>query len=258
MAARLINMKMYNIRQVKIKDFISDKQFVSIRELRELCPDITLMTLHRDLDALVNDGLIIKLRGGARVVKQSGDPSFQSREFENIGSKNKIAAKAISLIREGGSVFFDAGTTTLAVIRALPDINLTVITNGANFAGELQRYTNITTYMCCGALNRSNMALSGNSTLEFLEGINIDLGFIGVSGYSEDCGFTCGKESEMLVKKLIIQKARKSVALMDASKLTKLMPYTFAKLSDVNFVIGDGLLPVTFARSAEESGVTLL
>jgi DeoR family transcriptional regulator of aga operon len=249
---------MNNIRQIKIKDFISGKQFVSIRELRELCPEVTLMTLHRDLDALVNDGSIIKLRGGARMIRQSGDPSFNSREYENIGAKNKIAAKAVELIREGGSVFFDAGTTTLAVIRALPDIDLTVITNGANFASELQRFVNISTYMCCGALNRSNMALSGYSTLGFLEGLNIDLGFIGVSGYSEESGFTCGVENEMHVKRLIIQKARKSVVLMDASKLTRLMPYTFAKLGDVDYVIGDGMAPASFIRDAEESGVTVI
>ena len=249
---------MNNIRQEKIRDFIDDKQFVSIRELRELCPEVTLMTLHRDLDALADDGLIVKLRGGARIVKPSGETSFQSRQFENTAGKNRIAAKAVGLIREGGAVFFDAGTTTLAVIRALPDINLTVITNGANFAGELQRFTNITTYMCCGALNRSNMALSGNSTLDFLDNLNIDLGFIGVSGYSDESGFTCGKESEMLVKKLIIQKARKSVVLMDATKLTKLMPYTFARLEDIDYVISDDMAPESFARSVKESGVTLM
>jgi len=249
---------MYNIRQIRIKDYLSDKQFVSINELRELCPDVTLMTLHRDLDAFMRDGLVIKIRGGARVTAQFGDPSFQSRELENTGAKQIIAEKAVGLIHEGGSVFFDAGTTSLAVIRALPDVNLTVITNGANFANELQRLSYATVYLCCGALNRSNMALSGNSTLDFLGGLNIDLGFIGVSGYSEESGFTCGKESEMYVKRLVIQKARKSVVLMDASKLTRLMPYTFARLGDVDCVIGDDALPESFLYDAAGSGVDVI
>ena len=249
---------MYSIRRAKIIDFITGKQFVSIRELREICPEITLMTLHRDLDTLVRDGVIIKLRGGVRVMGYSGDPSFQSREYLNTESKLIIAKKAIELIHEGGSVFFDAGTTTLAVIRAMPDVNITVITNGANFSNELARFANVTTYVCCGVLNHSNMALSGNSTLEFLDGINIDLGFIGVSGYTEDSGFTCGKESEMLVKRLVIQKARKSIALMDTTKMTRLMPYTFAKLADVDYVIGDGDMPDSFLKSAGETGVTVL
>jgi len=249
---------MNNIRQIKIKEFINGKQFVSIRELRELCPEVTLMTLHRDLDALADEGSIVKLRGGARMIRQSGETSFNSRENENIEAKKIIAKKATGLIAEGGSVFFDAGTTTLAVIRALPDIDLTVITNGANFASELQRFLNVSTYMCCGALNRSNMALSGHSTLEFLESINIDLGFIGVSGYTGESGFTCGVESEMHVKKLIIQKARKSVILMDATKFSRLMPYTFARLGDVDYVICDGQAPESFVREAGENGVEVL
>lgn len=249
---------MYNIRHNKIKEYITGKQFVTIRELREICPEITLMTLHRDLDMLAREGLIQKVRGGVSIVSQSGDISFQNREYENTGAKNIIAKKAAALIGEGGSVFLDAGTTALAVIRALPDVKLTVITNGANFANELSRLTKVTAYICCGILNRSNMALSGQSTLDFLEGLNIDYGFIGVSGFSDDGGFTCGKESEMLVKKLVIKKARKSVILMDSTKLSRLLPYTFARLRDVDCVIGDDATPEDFVRRAAETGVTVL
>jgi len=249
---------MYHIRQEKIKSLINNKKIVSIRELHELCPEVTLMTLHRDLDALARSGLLVKLRGGVRAVKQDGEPSFQSREGENTSGKNIIAAKAIRLIPEDGSVFFDAGTTSLAIIKALPDTNLTVITNGANFANALQHFANITTYFCCGALNRANMALSGQSTLDFLDKINIDLGFIGVSGYSGESGFTCGKESEMHVKKLVIKKARKSVVLIDATKFTRIMPHTFARLEDVDYIIGDDDMPGDFMRDAKNAGVAVL
>jgi DeoR family transcriptional regulator of aga operon len=142
-------------------------------------------------------------------------------------------------VKAGGSVFVDAGTTCLALIRCLQDTGITIFTTGANFAAELARLQNPTINLCPGTLNRSNMALSGHSTLAFLEGINIDMGFVGVSGYSDESGFTCGKESEMLVKRLVIQKARTSVALMDASKLTRLLPYTFAALPDVGFLVMD-------------------
>ena len=249
---------MYQIRQSKIKEFITERKFASIRELRALCPEVAAMTLHRDLDALAREGSIVKLRGGARVAGPSTESSFNARESENVDAKNIIAQKAVRLINKGGAVFFDAGTTALAVVRALPGFELTVITNGANFANELQRFSNVTTYMCCGALNRANMALSGQSTLKFLEGVNIDLGFIGVSGFSEESGFTCGKESEMQVKKLVVRKARKSVALMDSTKLTRLLPYTFATLNEVDYVVCDIAPPDNFMRAAKESGVTVL
>jgi DeoR family transcriptional regulator of aga operon len=236
---------------------MSGKDIISIKELRELCPNVTPMTLHRDLEALQREGAIVKIRGGARVFSHTNDSSFLSRERENVAAKELIASKSLSLIRDGMSVFFDAGTTSLFIIRALPDIALNIFTTGANFAPDLQRLNNASITLCCGNLNRSNMALSGQSTLDFLEKINIDLGFIGVSGYTDDNGFTCGKESEMLVKKLVIQKARTPAAIMDSSKLAKIMPYTFASLPDFEYVVCDAM-PEAFLSLARGRKVTVL
>ena len=36
------------------------------------------------------------------------------------------------------------------------------------------------------------------------------------------------------------------------------MPYTFAKLPDVDYMICDDVLPETFQKAAEEAGVILL
>jgi DeoR family transcriptional regulator of aga operon len=227
-------------------------------ELRELCPEVALMTLHRDLEALQHEGAILKIRGGARVISHRNDPSFLNREMENVPAKEEIAEKSLSLIRDGMSLFFDAGTTSLFLIRALPDIKLNIFTTGANFALDLQRLGNASITLCGGELNRSNMALSGQSTLDFLDKINIDLGFIGVSGYTDDSGFTCGKESEMLVKKLVIQKARTPVALMDSSKLSRIMPYTFAALADFEYVVTDGRMPNDFPNQARKVNTTVL
>ncbi|MDR1060511.1 MAG: DeoR/GlpR family DNA-binding transcription regulator [Clostridiales bacterium] len=249
---------MYQIRQQKIREYIFSKGIATIKELQALCPEVTFMTLHRDLNTLQQSGYIIKVRGGARAASQSLDPSFNSRMQENPAGKEIIAQKALKLIKPGISVFFDAGTTNLALIRALPDISMTIFTSGANFAGELARLRQPSVNICCGALNRANMALSGQSTLNYLGEINIDIGFIGVSGYSEDSGFACGKESEKLVKKLVIGSARTSVMLMDRSKFSKIMPYTFAGLPDVDYVICDKRPPDLFTINARQAQTTVL
>ena len=43
---------MYHIRQDKMKAFIEAEYAVTIRQLQELFPEVSLMTIHRDLDAL--------------------------------------------------------------------------------------------------------------------------------------------------------------------------------------------------------------
>lgn len=249
---------MYSIRQEAMKEYIEQNNIVSIKQLQTLFPDVSLMTIHRDLDALQKSGVAVKFRGGARSVRHAGDVEFHERIQANNPGKNIMARKALSLIQPNSSVFLDASTTNLALVKVLPDMNLNVFTTGPSIALELCRLHNPVVTVCCGTMNRKNMALSGLNTLKMLEGVNIDLAFIGVSGCSVDAGFTCGTEADMLVKRLVIQKARTSVIMCGRDKLSSLMPYTFAKLQDVDYLISDEPMPENFARAAQAAGVVLL
>ncbi len=249
---------MYSIRQEQIREYIEDKNVVTIKELQVLFPNVSLMTIHRDLDALERIGAVVKFRGGAKSVKLAGDPDFNVRMRENNAGKNTMARKALELIQPHSSVFLDASTTNLALAKILPDINLNIITTGPSIALELCRLHNPVVTLCCGTINRKNLAISGQNTLEMLEKINIDVAFIGVSGCSVDAGFTCGMEGDMLVKRLVIRKARTSVAMCGHEKFSCLMPYTYAQLADVDYLITDGAVPENFAQSAREANVTIL
>lgn len=249
---------MNNIRQEQIKEVIETQNVVSIRQLQELFPEVSLMTIHRDLDALVNAGSIVKFRGGAKSVRHAGDPEFNERMQVNNPGKQAIARKALELIQPNTALFLDASTTNLALAKALPDINLNIFTTGPSIALELCRLQNPVVTLCCGTINRKNLALSGQNTLEMLDNINIDLACIGVSGCSLDAGFTCGTEGDMLVKRKVIRKARRSVLVCTKDKLNCLMPYTFARLEDVDYLISDEALPEVFAKAAQDAGVILM
>ena len=249
---------MYSICQEQIREYIEDKNVVTIKELQALFPNVSLMTIHRDLDALERIGAVVKFRGGAKSVRLAGDPDFNVRMRENNAGKTTIARKALELIQPHSSVFLDASTTNLALAKNLPDMNLNIITTGPSIALELCRLHNPVVTLCCGTINRKNLAISGQNTLEMLEKINIDVAFIGVSGCSVEAGFTCGMEGDMLVKRLVISKARTSVAMCGHEKFSCLMPYTYAQLADVDYLVTDGAVPEAFAQAAKEANVTIL
>lgn len=249
---------MNSIRQKKICDYIEEKQIVTIKELQSLHPDVSLMTIHRDLDALEQSGRVVKIRGGARAVRHTGDPGFEERLQENNAGKATMAAKALKLIQPGSTVFLDASTTNLMLARVLPDINLNIFTTGPNIAIELCKLHNPSITLCCGNLNRKTMALAGQNTLEMLEKINIDLAFIGVSGCNADAGFTCGTEGDMAVKAMVLRKARTKVIMCDKGKFSRLMPYTFGRLSDVDYLISDDAVPEAIVRDAKTNNVIIL
>ena len=249
---------MYSIRQEQMREYIEKKNVATIKELQAMFPAVSLMTIHRDLDTLQESGYVVKFRGGVKSVRLAGDPEFNVRMRENNVGKSAVAQKALSLLQPHSSVFLDASTTNLALAKVLPDINLNIFTTGPSIALELCRLHNPVVTLCCGTINRKNLAVSGQNTLQMLENINIDTAFIGVSGCSVDAGFTCGTEGDMLVKRLVIQKARTSVVMCDKEKFNCLMPYTFAKLSDVDYLVCDSAVPETFAHAAKTAGLRIL
>ena len=249
---------MYSVRQEQMKQYIEQENVVTIKSLQEMFPDVSLMTIHRDLDALEARGIIVKFRGGARSVRYSSDPEFNVRMRENNMGKIQIARKALELIQPNTAIFLDASTTNLALARILPDIHLNIITTGPSIALELCRLHNPVVTLCCGTMNRKNLALSGQNTLEMLDKINIDMAFIGVSGCSVDAGFTCGTEGDMLVKRKMIQKSRTSVVMCSKEKFSCLMPYTFADLGEVDYLITEGILPEGFQSAADAVNLKVL
>jgi len=249
---------MHSVRQKTIRDFIESRQIVTIKDLQNLFPQVSLMTIHRDLHALEQSGAVVKIRGGARAVRHTGDPGFEVRLKENNAGKLAMAQKALSLIQPGSTIFLDASTTNLTLARVMPNLNLNIFTTGPNIAIELCKLSDPSITLCCGNLNRKTMSLSGQNTLDMLAKINIDLAFIGVSGCSAETGFTCGTEGDMTVKAMVLRKARTKVIMCDKEKFSRLMPYTFATFSDVDYFISDDAVPEAVLAALKAGNTTLL
>ena len=60
------------------------------------------MTIRRDLDTLAAQGVLERVRGGARTLLLRGqEPPFALRAHESIDAKRRIAAEVASLINDG-------------------------------------------------------------------------------------------------------------------------------------------------------------
>ncbi len=246
------------IRQDRIKEYVEKNSMATIKELQALFPEVSLMTIHRDLNALERQGVISKHRGMVKYARYQDDVDFHVRMGENTRGKMSMVKKAIALLQPHSSVFLDAGTSNLFLAKNLPDISLNVVTTSPSIALELCKLHNPTVTLCCGTMNRRNLSVSGLNTLEMLKKINIDIAFMGVSGYSVGEGFTCGTEADMLIKRLILDKARVSVMLCGAEKFGRLMPYTFGTIEDADYIITDGSMSEEFVRAIEDAGAVLL
>lgn len=243
------------LRRENMKRYIRERGIVSLKELSIAFPDVSVMTLHRDLSYLAGEGDIERIRGGAKFV---GHSSSLEDAIPNKSAKDIIARKAVGFVQEGSAIYIDCGTTMLELAHIIPDIHLNVVTCGANVALEVAKKDRPTINLCGGVLNRNNLSTTGSFAEIILSQINIDVAFVAASGYSEEGGFTCSFESQASFRKLLIEKARSVIVLLDSSKIDRMLPFTFAGMKDIDYLISDKELPEATMLTAKQYGVKVL
>ena len=102
----------------------------------------------------------------------------------------------------------------------------------------------------CGAEERNELPRLSHTFGEWV--------ITALSGCSVEAGFTCGTEGDMLVKRKMIQKARTSVVMCSKEKFSCLMPYTFASLNEVDYLITDSVLSDNFREAADDVKLKVL
>jgi len=252
---------MYNERRERIRALLAEKPFVSVKELEALFPDVSGMTLRRDIEYFEAAGEAIKVRGGARSTKfitVSSDDTITARMKENVASKDRIARRAAEFLETGCSIFIDSGSTLQRIVPYVPNDRYTFTTTNPSAALELSKIGLPVVNIVGGKLDRDYQTVTGMHAMRFLSDINIDIAFLSPSGLSLRSGFTGGNYSECEFKRAVVEKARLVILLMDASKLDKSLPYTFCHLSQVHIIITDTPLPAEIAEEAARCGVRVL
>jgi len=247
-----------NERQQKIQAILSENGEAKLSELELLFPDISSMTLRRDLEKLETLGEIVRTRAGAKSIaylSRLKEAQYSERESVNIAGKTFIAQRAYQHIMQGSSVFLDAGTTVTSLAKLLSNDKIFVVTTAPNIALECVKNPNISVYMTGGQLSSGNLSLSGVNALGFLDHINIDTAFMAASGFTWRSGFTCGNFDECQIKKQVIDRAQKVIMLMDSTKVGKSHPFTFATLQDIDMLITDDRIDPDALDELEKLGV---
>ena len=248
-------------RKMLVREILVSKPFTSLKELEERFPDVSSMTLRRDIEFFERQGDVIKVRGGARSMKfitTSMEESITTRSGEYTYSKQKIAQAAAQFIETGRSIFFDSGSTVMQLVSLLPKTRLSINTTDPNLALELVKKENVMVSLVGGLLSRDNLSLSGVQAVDYVGKINIDVAFISPSGFSLKYGFTSGNYNESELKSAIVKKAGSVIMLVHSSKIDKSLPYTFCNLSGVQKIVTDQPMNAEIMDACRESGCALI
>ncbi|MBK7721900.1 MAG: DeoR/GlpR transcriptional regulator [Austwickia sp.] len=217
---------------------------------------VTSETVRRDLTALEQRGSLRRVHGGAIPVERlEVEPTLDARRDRLAAEKGRIAARALELVPAGGSVIVDAGTTTQALITALPtDIRLTVVTNSLAAATVLSGHPNVELLFLGGRVRGRTGASVGTWATTALTDLCVDVAFMGTNGFSPERGLTTPDQSESLVKAGFVRAARQVVLLADATKYGDAYLHRFATLDQIDLVLTDDSLPDDSAAELTAAG----
>jgi len=202
--------------------------------------NVSEVTIRHDLQALGEQDLLLRTRGGAVSINSMPEFSFDVRQQQQSAEKIRIGKAAAELVKPGDTIILDASTTAQAIIPFLKHFSeLTVITNGLKAAMSLLDAPQIQVLLPGGNLRRESISLVGKPQDDILERLNVQIGFFGARGLTLEEGLTDVNLSEVAMKQVMVERCRQVVGVFDASKWGRVAAATFAPLGKVDRIISD-------------------
>jgi len=194
-------------------------------------------TVRRDIKELDTQGLLRAVRGGA-IARSPIPQHYREREKYNQQHKQIIAAKALQFLKDGQVVFFDGGTSVVALAAALPkDLKITVITNSFPVANILEDHPCTEVIFAGGKLHKTAFTTMGQETIDTFRKIRADICMLGICSLHHSMGITSIIYEDAQLNNTMINQAQKTIALSALEKIDTVEPYYVCPVTDVDVII---------------------
>lgn len=236
-------------RRQKILQLLETKPKILVSELSELF-GVSQFTVRGDLDELERLGFLTRTHGGAMRQKSASLPSenqlssstpkdYQEHLARMTREKAAIGKMAASLVSPGDTIVVDTGTTTIELIRNLPqDVAVTIVTNDLRISELAEsRLLRAELLFLGGFVRMGHHYTEGSQVTSALKHYHVDKAFLSASGFTVNEGFMSEKPNQAQIKRGYLTSAKESFVMMDSSKLGRVSFAQFAKTKDVTGII---------------------
>ena len=176
--------------------------------------DVSEVSIRKDLAVLEERKLLVRVKGGAIILHQSGDfddMSISSKQRLHAREKQLIGKYAASMIHDGDRIILDSGTTTMEIAKNLDNFNhLTIITNALDIAITLNNYNRFTVIVLGGTMRSVSHSTVGMYSESALKNIFCDKLFLGVDSISIKDGLSTPSLEEASLNQAMIGAAKEA------------------------------------------------
>ncbi len=209
----------------------------------DLAADFTVTeeTIRRDLDLLTRRNQLRRTHGGAMDISRSiGELSQSERETRQLDEKRAIARTAAGMVREGETILLDASTTALEMASNLPEIaGLRLVTYSLAVVERLARRDNVEIVQLGGVYDRRGRRFSGMLTEMALRSLRVDRFFFSGGGFDPQLGVGEPNPDQARLKRMMLEHASWSCALLDFTKLGAPSDHYFARPDELDAFVTD-------------------
>ncbi|MBN6151519.1 DeoR/GlpR transcriptional regulator [Xanthomonas sp. AmX2] len=248
-------------RRLQISELVRQQGSVQVATLAQRF-GVSMQTVRKDLRYLAERGVMARAYGGAidsgMVGGSTAEPPYEAKRTVHLDEKRRIGERAAALVKPGDTIAIDSGTTAIALAEALPDLDVTVVTNDFGVLTALTPKNHINIVMLGGELRRRNMAFYGGLTVEALGALHVDKLFLGVDGFDLERGITTHYEPEALLNRKMVEAARMVIAITDSSKFGKICLHRIIPVAVLDTLITDTGAPEQIVQASEQLGFELL
>lgn len=220
---------------------------------------VSSVTIYRDLWALEKSGHVTRSQRGLvspSTPHSSDDPRARSNPKEYARDKAAIADTVVQRLTPASTVFIDCSSAALAIARALPDLELTVITDSLQVAAELKRTPSVRLMLVGGEYQRASESLAGKAAIDMVASLHADYCLIGVTGINPS-GCFHPIEAVAQVKQAMIASSNRPVLLVDHTDWGVSALHRFGSLSDFSEAVVDPHTSAEHLAVLEDAGVAV-
>ncbi len=211
---------------------------------------VSEVTVRADLQALEDQGLLVRTRGGAR---SSTLKHILQRQKVNVEEKERIAAAAAGLVADDDTVMVEAGTTAALIVRFLAGRKgVQIVTNSTLVFSNARLNPALNIILTGGVFRRDSESLVGPIAERSIEDFNTRLAFLGTDGFSPEKGLTTRFVEGGQVATVMRDRATETWLVADSSKFGQAGFVSFMPLSGITGIITDSQISPEAVQSLKE------
>jgi DeoR family transcriptional regulator of aga operon len=238
-----------NERMQRVLELLETRDAVSVIELAHAF-SVSEVTVRNDLGALARQGLIARIRGGARALQRGqSEVAFDVRLRVKENEKRAVARAAAALVGDGEAVALDSSTTAFYIALELrAKRELVVVTNGLRIAEALADAPGVSVIVLGGVVRFAAMSLVGDFAAGVLRNTSIRNGFFGARGISLDRGLMDLNPEEVLIKRQLAEACERVIGVFDNTKWQRTALLSFVPTERIDALVTDEHAPPELVR----------